>query len=57
MPMNSKTPYEIRLELLKEAREILQARAKDHTMMPSQQQIIDVAEELNRFVSKKPNQR
>ena len=55
--MNSKTPYEIRLELLKEAREILQARAKDHTMMPSQQQIIDVAEELNRFVSKKPNQR
>ena len=53
--MTSKTPYEVRLELLKEAREILQARAKDHVNMPTQQEVIDAAEELNKFVSKKPN--
>lgn len=52
--MNSKTPYEIRLELLKEAREILQARAKDFSAMPTQQEIVKVAEELNKFVSRKP---
>lgn len=55
--MTSKTPYEIRLELIREARLILQARADDkHTgdRAPTHDEVTAVAEELNRFVSKKP---
>ncbi len=48
------TPYEIRLELLKLAREILTARAKDNTAMPDSAAVIAEAEKLNVFVSNKP---
>ena len=51
----SKTPYEIRLDLVREAKEILQAQAKDNSEMPSTQDVIDEAEKLNEFVSKRPN--
>lgn len=53
----SKTPYEIRLDLVKEAREILQARAKNAEDMPSTAEVIAEAEKLNEFVSKRPNER
>lgn len=55
--MSNKTPYEIRLDLVKEAREILQARAKSPEFMPSTEEVIKEAEKLNEFVSKKPNER
>lgn len=55
--MSNKTPYEIRLDLVKEAREILQARAKNHEDMPSTEEVLAEAEKLNEFVSKKPNER
>lgn len=47
----AKTPYEIRTDLIREAREILQARAADATEMPSTEQVIAEAEKLNNFVS------
>lgn len=53
----SKTPYEIRLDLVKEAREILQAKAKNPEDMPTTSDVIAEAEKLNQFVSKKPNER
>ena len=43
--MSNKTPYEIRLDLVREAKEILQAKAED---------VLAEAERLNEFVSKKP---
>lgn len=49
----AKTPYEIRTDLIREAREILQARAKDSSEMPSTEQVIDEAKKLNDFVSSK----
>lgn len=52
--MSNKTPYEIRLDLVKEAREILQAKAKNHDDMPSTEDVLREAEKLNDFVSKKP---
>lgn len=52
----SKTPYEIRLDLVKEAREILQAKAKNPEEMPSTDEVLKEAERLNEFVSKKPFQ-
>jgi|TARA_X000000368_G_C22489935_1_gene475822 hypothetical protein len=52
----SKTPYEIRLDLVKEAREILQAKAKNPEDMPSTDDVLKEAERLNEFVSKKPFQ-
>ena len=55
--MSNKTPYEIRLDLVKEAREILQAKAKNPEDMPSTEQVIAEAEKLNEFVSKRPNER
>ena len=54
--MSNKTPYEIRLDLVKEAKEILQARAKNHEDMPSTEEVIKEAEKLNEFVSKKPHE-
>ena len=53
----SKTPYEIRLELLQEARAILQARAAKPDHMPSAEDVIAEAEKLNTFISSKPPQR
>lgn len=50
----SKTPYEIRLDLVKEAREILQAKAKNPEDMPTTEEVLREAERLNEFVSKKP---
>lgn len=50
----SKTPYEIRLDLVKEAREILQAKAKNPEDMPTTEEVLHEAERLNEFVSKKP---
>ncbi len=47
------TPYEIRLELLKLARDILTAQAKDNTQMPDSEAVIAEAEKLNVFVSNK----
>jgi hypothetical protein len=47
------TPYEIRLELLKLANQILAARAKDNTQMPASEAVIAEAEKLNTFVSNK----
>lgn len=55
--MSSKTPYEIRLELLQEARLILQAKAKQPEQMPSTEQIVAEAEKLNEFISSKPSHR
>ncbi len=52
--MSNKTPYEIRLDLVREAKEILQARAKSPAEMPSTEEVIKEAEKLNEFVSKKP---
>jgi len=52
----AKTPYEIRLELVREAKEILQAQAKDSDAMPTTEQVIAEAEKLNNFVSTKPDQ-
>jgi hypothetical protein len=53
--MSSKTPYEIRLDLVREAKEILQARAKNPEDMPTTDEVIKEAERLNEFVSKRPN--
>lgn len=53
--MSSKTPYEIRLELLREAREILQKRARNPEDMPTSEDIIKEAGKLNEFISTKPN--
>lgn len=55
--MSSKTPYEIRLDLVHEARQILQARAKNSDEMPSTDEVIAEAERLNEFVSKRPHER
>lgn len=53
--MSNKTPYEIRLELLQEARLILQAKAKQPEQMPSTEEIVAEAEKLNEFISSKPS--
>lgn len=53
--MSNKTPYEIRLDLVREAREILQARAKNPEDMPTTEEVLAEAERLNEFVSKKPS--
>jgi hypothetical protein len=53
--MSNKTPYEIRLDLVREAKEILQARARNADEMPNAEAVIAEAEKLNDFVSKKPN--
>jgi hypothetical protein len=55
--MAQKTPFEIRLDLIKEAKEILQAQAKVPEQMPSTEDVIREAEKLNDFVSKKPFER
>ncbi len=47
------TPYEIRLELLKLAKDILQARCSKPEDMPSSEDIVREAERLNQFVSNK----
>tara|TARA_B110000858_G_scaffold171769_1_gene202502 strand:- start:375 stop:539 length:165 start_codon:yes stop_codon:yes gene_type:complete len=52
--LSNKTPYEIRLELLQEARLILQAKAKVPEAMPSTEEIVAEAEKLNEFISSKP---
>ena len=52
--MSNKTPYEIRLDLVREAKDILQARAKTPEDMPTTQDVLEEAERLNEFVSKKP---
>lgn len=46
-----KTAYEIRLDLVTEARLILQARATTADEMPSPEEVLAKAEELNVFVS------
>lgn len=55
--MSNKTPYEIRLDLVREAKEILQAKAKNPDEMPTTEEVIAEAEKLNQFVSKRPNER
>lgn len=55
--MAQKTPFEVRLELIREAKEILQARAANAAGMPSTEDVIAEAEKLNNFVSRKPNER
>ena len=52
--MSSKTPYEIRLELIQEARLILQAKASKSEYMPTAEEVIEEAEKLNKFVSRRP---
>mgnify|MGYP001347756972 FL=1 len=52
--MSNKTPYEIRLDLVREAKEILQAKAKNPEEMPTTEEVLAEAERLNQFVSKKP---
>lgn len=54
--MSNKTPYEIRLDLVREAKEILQAKAKNPEDMPTTEEVLKEAEKLNDFVSKKPFQ-
>jgi len=55
--MSNKTPYEIRLDLVREAKEILQAKAKNPEEMPTTEEVLQEAEKLNQFVSKRPNER
>lgn len=55
--MSNKTPYEIRLELLQEARLILQAKASKPEYMPTTEEVVKEAEKLNEFISSKPPQR
>lgn len=55
--MSNKTPYEIRLELIQEARLILQAKASKPEFMPTTEEVISEAEKLNQFISRKPDQR
>jgi len=52
--MSSKSPYEIRLELLQEARLILQAQATRPDQMPTTDQVVEQAEKLNVFISNRP---
>ena len=52
--MSNKTPYEIRLDLVREAKEILQAKAKNPEDMPTTDEVLAETERLNEFVSKKP---
>ena len=52
--MSNKTPYEIRLDLVREAKEILQAKAKNPEEMPTTEEVLAEAERLKQFVSKKP---
>lgn len=52
--MSNKTPYEIRLELIQEARLILQAAASKPEFMPTTEEVVTEAEKLNLFISKKP---
>jgi hypothetical protein len=47
------TPYEIRLDLLKLAFDILKARETKPEAMPSTDAVIIEAEKLNEFVSQK----
>lgn len=47
------TPFEIRLDLLKLATNILQARADKPERMPDAAQVVDEADKLNQFVSSK----
>jgi hypothetical protein len=54
--MSNKTPYEIRLDLVREAREILQARSKNPEDMPTTEEVLEEAERLNNFVSKRSGQ-
>ena len=54
--LSNKTPYEIRLELIQEARLILQAQANKPDLMPSTEDVIKEAEKLNQFISRKPDQ-
>ena len=49
--MSNKTPYEIRLDLVREA-----ARAKNPEDMPTTEDVLREAECLNAFVSKKPHE-
>ena len=49
--MTNKTAYEIRLELIREAKEILQARAKNPEDMPTTEEVLEEAARLNIFVS------
>ena len=53
----SKTPFEIRSDLINQARQILQARANDPSEMPTTEEIIAEAEKLNEFVSKHKSDR
>ena len=52
--MSNKTPYEIRLELIQEARLILQAQANKSDLMPTTEDVIKEAEKLNQFISESP---
>lgn len=52
----SKSPFEIRGDLVHEARKILQARAKNPEEMPSTEDVLNEAERLNEFVSTKPEE-
>jgi hypothetical protein len=47
------SPFEIRLELLKLANAILQARAGKIDEMPQSEEVVAEAEKLNLFVSQK----
>ena len=55
--MSNKTPYEIRLELIQEARLILQAQANKPDLMPSTEDVIIEAEKIYQFISRKPDQK
>ena len=55
--MSNKTPYEIRLDLVREAKDILQAKATKAEDMPTTEDVIKEAEKLNQFISKKPDQK
>ena len=51
---NQKSIAQVKAELVKEAKEILQAKAKNPEDMPTTEEVLKEAERLNEFVSKKP---
>jgi len=51
MNNTAKSPFEIRLELINQARLILSARAQKHNQEPTTEEVVECARELNRFVS------
>lgn len=53
MTNTNRTPFEIRLELINQARLILSARASKPSEQPSTELVIEEAKKLNNFISRR----